>query len=126
MAGCAIGKAFPDGNIDEQKDLHIYQCCCNETNVLAWFAHVHAHRCERSDSKRNGPRTITASHYHSQIGVEVPPYELLTSWTRDLRRFDNVVTGIWVLYQVGPPDLHSESLERLKQLKLAFSVMCPR
>eukprot|EP00983_Pelagomonas_calceolata_P060773 1146520-Pelagomonas_calceolata.AAC.6 len=55
------------------------------------------HRCESSDSKRDGPRTITASHYHSQIGVAVPPYELLTSWTRDLRRFDNVVTALWVL-----------------------------
>ncbi len=57
-------------------------------------------RCEESDHHREGSRIITTSHYHSRIGVEVPPYELTTSWTRDLRRFDNVITALWVLYQV--------------------------
>jgi len=71
-----------------------------ETITKAW--------CESSDSKRDGPRTITASHYHSQIGVAVPPYELLTSWTRDLRRFDNVVTALWVLYQMASVELWSD------------------
>jgi hypothetical protein len=32
--------------------------------------------------------------------VEVPPWELTTSWTRDLRRFDNIINALWVLFQV--------------------------
>ena len=32
--------------------------------------------------------------------MDVPPWNITTSWTRDLRRFDNVITGLWVLYQV--------------------------
>ncbi len=61
---------------------------------------VNACRCEQSDTKRDGFRIINQSHYHSAIGVTLPPYELTTSWTRDLRRFDNVITALWVLYQV--------------------------
>lgn len=59
------------------------------------------HRCEATDIHRDGPRTITTSYYHSAIGVEVPPWNITTSWTRDLRRFDNIFTGLWVLFQVS-------------------------
>ncbi|KAF5831586.1 Ion transport protein-domain-containing protein, partial [Dunaliella salina] len=64
--------------------------------------------CVASDIFGPGaPRTITTSHYHSQIGVEVPPWNITTSWTRDLRRFDNVGTAMWVLYQMASVELWS-------------------
>lgn len=59
------------------------------------------HRCLATDIYSGGPRTITTSHYHSSIGVEVPAWNITnTSWTRDMRRFDNIFTALWVLYQV--------------------------
>mmetsp|Transcript_29707 Transcript_29707/g.77007 ORF Transcript_29707/g.77007 Transcript_29707/m.77007 type:complete len:1190 (-) Transcript_29707:1393-4962(-) len=64
--------------------------------------------CEQSDSKRGGPRIISETYYHSKIGVSLPPYELTTSWTRDLNRFDNVGTAIWVLYQMASVELWSD------------------
>uniref|UniRef100_A0A7S3R2M3 Ion transport domain-containing protein n=1 Tax=Dunaliella tertiolecta TaxID=3047 RepID=A0A7S3R2M3_DUNTE len=57
--------------------------------------------CQDSDPMFAPPRQINTSHYHSTLGVEVPAWNLSTIWTRDLRRFDNVVTGIWVLYQMA-------------------------
>jgi len=71
-----------------------HMCTCMRT-------HTHTHRCQESDPKFAPPRQITTSHYHSPLGVDVPAWNLTTMWTRDLRRFDNVITGLWVLYQVS-------------------------
>lgn len=30
----------------------------------------------------------------------VPAYNITTTWTRPMRHFDNVITALWVLYQV--------------------------
>lgn len=64
------------------------------------FTCAHPNRCQASDPKFAPSRQINTSHYHSEIGVEVPAWNITTEWARDLHRFDNVVTGIWVLYQV--------------------------
>jgi hypothetical protein len=44
--------------------------------------------------------TVTSSYYHSSLGVDVPAYNLTTSWGADFNRFDNVGTSLWVLMQV--------------------------
>lgn len=38
-----------------------------------------------------GAVTVTASQYHSRLGLEVPPWNISASWQAPLARFDNVV-----------------------------------
>ena len=75
---------------------------CHACSVLCEPGHsfVCAQRCEATDIHRDNTRTIDTSHYHAPLGVDVPPREITTSWTQDLRRFDNVISALWVLYQV--------------------------
>ena len=61
------------------------------------------HHCTavcRCDANGN-VKTVDSSHYHSQLHVSVPAWDINTTWTTtDLHRFDNVLMSIWVLFQV--------------------------
>ena len=55
-------------------------------------------RCLAGDSTH----TITASQYHSALGVEVPAWGLNTTWRAPPARWDHVPVSIWTLFQVRP------------------------
>ncbi len=44
--------------------------------------------------------TVNTSWYHSGINATVPAWNVTVGWTKTFRRFDNVFSALWVLFQV--------------------------
>jgi hypothetical protein len=44
--------------------------------------------------------TVNTSWYHDALNVTVPDWNITPSWTKGFRRFDNVLSSIWVCFEV--------------------------
>lgn len=60
------------------------------------------HRCEV------GSANITTSQYHAGISVEVPTWQITTSWRQPMMRFDNLPVAVWTLFQMATLEMWSD------------------